>query len=420
MHSSDHPSDLGSTVDLLVAADFRLPGGTSQALAHEIRFMPQDLLPKTAFRHFKSQSVWEGRPWNPTLKSEVDARGLRMLTAGEDVTARTVVIHNPMAIRFRVPRLARKAERIIVVAHQVPRSRTGHFYYDPWQITEKLEALHGGKVVWAPISPACRDALREVCPDLPRLEEDWTNFIDPDEWAAKRDGLRSERPVIGRHGRPQAPKWPATREAILAAYPDDPEFEVRLLGVEGWLERLLGGWPSNWTVHPFNSVSPAEFLRRIDYFVYFHREDWVETFGRTVIEAAAAGAICILPPHFKQTFGDLALYCEATEVKSLVLALHQDEARREEQRAIGLSRVIQRFGPAAFSRRLPAVVGAAPLRLEQSEPALPPARELRRLAARHRREHIWARQRMALRRWTNATIADFVKRVRRWKRKLTN
>ncbi|MEM8821923.1 MAG: hypothetical protein AAGE90_20770 [Pseudomonadota bacterium] len=409
-----------AAVDLVIAADFRLPGGTSQALAHEIRFIPEELLAKTALKHFKSSEVWEGRPWNTALRSAIDARGINVLKDGEAITTRTLVIHNPVSIRFTVPRLALKAERIVVVAHQVPRSRTGHFYYDPWRITEKLQSLHGGEVIWAPISPVCRDALREICPDLPRLKEDWTNFIDPEEWTAKRAGLQGDRPVIGRHGRPQPQKWPATRDRILSAYPDDPGFEVHLLGVESWLERLLGGWPSNWTVHPFNSVSPAVFLQRIDYFVFFHREDWVETFGRTVIEAAAAGAICILPRHFEPIFGDLALYCEAEEVAPLVMTLHGDAERREAQRALGMRRVRERFSLEAYHQRLPSVVGSMPPKLERSEGDLEPCRQSRKLAARHTRENIWARRRIALRRKVDGSINDLMKRLGRWKRKLTN
>ena len=50
--------------------------------------------------------------------------------------------------------------------------------------------------------------------------------------------------------------------------------------------------------------SPREFLRTLDFFVYFHDPDWVEAFGRTILEAMASGVPVIvgdaLPGHLRR------------------------------------------------------------------------------------------------------------------------
>jgi glycosyltransferase involved in cell wall biosynthesis len=88
---------------------------------------------------------------------------------------------------------------------------------------------------------------------------------------------------------------------------------------------VIGAKPSNWFVYAFDSISPNEFLRDIDIFIHYTHEAYIEEFGRAVIEAMAAGRPVILPPVFRETFGDAALYVEPHEVWETARRLWQDE-----------------------------------------------------------------------------------------------
>src|SRR5690606_9321617 len=116
-------------------------------------------------------------------------------------------------------------------------------------------------------------------------------------------GSRKRRPFdrlrIGRHSRDHFAKWPATANDILAAYPASEDIEVHVLGGAEAPASLIGGVPSNWTVHPFGALHPKDFLSEIDIFVYFTHPDWVESFGRTIIEAMAVGVPVILPEVYR-------------------------------------------------------------------------------------------------------------------------
>ena len=63
--------------------------------------------------------------------------------------------------------------------------------------------------------------------------------------------------------------------------------------------------------------APRKFLEGIDYFVYFHHSQRVEAFGRTIIEAMAAGCVAILPHHFREVFGEGAHEVFAGDVEVL-------------------------------------------------------------------------------------------------------
>jgi Glycosyltransferase family 28 C-terminal domain len=191
----------------------------------------------------------------------------------------------------------------------------------------------------------------------------------------ERRGPLEARPVIGRHSRPDALKWPDDRATTLTAYPDDPEFIVRILGGGPFLRELLGGYPRNWEVWPFNAIAPQRFLSTVDFFVYFHHSQLVEAFGRTIIEAMASGAVAILPRHFEALFGNGAIYAEPCEVRDRVRQLHTDSRAFLRQSKRGSSLLDKRFGPTAHLKRLRELIG-------------PPCRSARRAGIARRKRRI--------------------------------
>lgn len=58
----------------------------------------------------------------------------------------------------------------------------------------------------------------------------------------------------------------------------------------------MGAFPENWAPFRFCEIEPPQFLKGIDFFVYY--PPWVEAFGRTGAEALASGAVAILW-HFR-------------------------------------------------------------------------------------------------------------------------
>jgi hypothetical protein len=203
-----------------------------------------------------------------------------------------------------------------------------------------------------------RTAITQSWRDVPMVEDDWVNIIDAPVWATPRDGLVGETPVIGRHSRGHWSKWPDTREDLLAAYPDDPRYRVRVLGGTEAPEEILGGLPQTWTSLPFGSVPVPRFLAGIDFLVYFHHPGLVEAFGRVVLEGLAAGAVCIVPPQMEQVFGDACVYGTPQDVTGIVDRLSTDPVALATQRERGLRAVHERFSYEAHLDRLAAFAGA--------------------------------------------------------------
>ena len=101
------------------------------------------------------------------------------------------------------------------------------------------------------------------------------------------------RPVIGRHSRPFASKWPSDRKTFLAAYPDAADVDVRLLGYSDDLDRVVGTRPANWQVLPFGALPARDFLSGYGEVVKYGLLgdagffDWLETNGAAMAAGAA-------------------------------------------------------------------------------------------------------------------------------------
>src|SRR5262245_18706467 len=345
--------------DVAIIGDFRFPGGTSSRIAHEIRALRQGgysigLMP------VRAPILKRDRAIHPLIQATIDCGDAALVAEGDTLEARIGLFENPQVfteLPARLPRLS-LGEKILIV-HQPALNAQGTPWYDPAVVHNVCETVGGRGLVWAPISPVCRANVQQAKLPFPLLDEDWLNIFFVDDWRVDRTRPAGETPVIGRHSRPEWHKWPATRAELLTVYPDDPAISVRLLGIGDHAKQLVGEWPANWSALEFGAVDPAQFLRSIDFFVYYHHPEWVEAFGRTIAEAIASGAVAILPEHFRATFGEAALYRTPEEVVPTVRELHSDWDQYRLQSSLGTKLVERRFGPKPYLDRISRLIGNA-------------------------------------------------------------
>jgi glycosyl transferase family 28 len=350
-----HPMKPCSSYDIALLSDFRFPGGTSSAIAEEIKANAAAGY-RTALVHLEASNLTFPFPINPKIRTLIDQRSADLLDPDERVSARLALVHNPYVMaQLPLRPLKVSAEQRLLVLQHPPLAGDGAPFYDVGRVRLHAEDVLEGEVLWAPVGPLVRSQFERVH-DAPCLTpQDWYNVIDPALWSNRRN--HSDSPVIGRHSRPDRRKWPDTREETLAAYPNDPRFAVKVLGAAPFLLDLLGGYPRNWMAWRFGTFPPEQFLSEIDFFVYYHSNQWVEAFGCTIAEAMASEAVVVLPPHFEALFGDAALYVAPSGVAELVLDLHADRAAYRRQAERGRELVEAKFSPVAHVRRIEQLIG---------------------------------------------------------------
>ena len=346
--------------DLAILGDFRYPGGTSVSLAEELKAQTAGGY-STALVPMRTPQLKRRRGFHPQLINCIQAGMGELVAPDRPLKVKLLVIRHPALFNEDAePRPQVEADQVVMVANQTPRDDTepgGGFYYDTGDVNRRLQGLFDVPVMWAPIGPEVRQALVEDGSSIDLSPSDWHNVLDADEWWVDRSTYVADRPVIGRHARPHWKKWPSTAEQILKAYPDDDAIRVKILGGGEVAAHIVGHVPSNWTLYPFNSVPPRRFLRGIDFEVYYHNPQWIEAFGRTIVEALASAAPTIVAPHFKKLFEDACVYAEPDEVVDTIWRLYDDPDAYREMAERGHLFVRENFGHDVHRRRIHALVG---------------------------------------------------------------
>jgi FkbM family methyltransferase len=350
------PGHARGDYDIILMSDFRFPGGTSQSNAEEIKAQARLGL-STGLLQVSSPVLVRDHPINPVIQRCVDAGMARFVPAGAAPRARLLLVRHPTVfLRGKADIPPVEADKLVVIVNQPPvDAQTGKGWYSLAECQAKALACFGTVGTWFPIGPLVRRAIQGER-GVTLAETDWYNILNLDDWRTPRSRFAADRPVIGRHSRDSADKWPDSREEILQAYPDDGEFRVRILGGGEYARSVLGGvLPDRWEVFKFGELAPRDFLASIDFFVYYHHPKWVEAFGRTILEAMGTGAPAILPPHFADLFQDAAIYAEPAEVRGIVRELYADRPRYEEWSRRAVELVESRFSYSAHTRRLEAM-----------------------------------------------------------------
>jgi glycosyltransferase involved in cell wall biosynthesis len=339
--------------DVAILSDLRYPGGNSASIVAEVQAQAAAGL-STVLVHVPSPHLKHARPFQARITACLRDGLADLAHDGEPVRARLLVIRQPRIFTDDlavVPRVA--AGRTVLVINQPPGdAEDPERYYRVAEIRERVERYFGPGVEWAPISAPVREQLRRAAPDAELARADWSEIIDVAQWWTDRTGPAGDVPVIGRHGRPDPVKWPVDPEQIRQAYPDTGDVRVRILGGGEIATARLGGLPANWEVLEFGAEPPADFLRSLDFFVYFHDPHLVEAFGRTILEAMAAGVPVIIGEHFRDTFGEAALYTGPSGVRELVHTLYADRARYRAVVQRAREFVERRYGNDAHVSRL--------------------------------------------------------------------
>jgi len=377
----------GQSFDVLVVADGRFSGGSTAALAADVTALA-GLGLQVGLLFVRSAYLDDARdPMNPTALALCDLDGVTRLSPDQAAQAPLAFLHHPLVFFHGIEERARlSAERAVIVTHHAPFRNDGSLEYDPMTTARRARrALGLVHTPWfAPISGVVRRQLASFAPLLRLSSEDWPNVFDPEDWPDQRPILQGDGLTIGRHGRADALKFPATGPEIDAALPAGPDITVRVLGCPTEALAAKGAHPDGWEVLPFGAEPVAEFLNSLDVFVYHYHPKLTEAFGRTVLEALLCGRACLADPRLEPTFGTLIDYCDPADTRAALDRIAADPVATRTRVAQARARAIETYGRASLGprwQRLCADTGVA----ARQAGAVPPATVLRKLAGLYRR-----------------------------------
>ncbi|MDT8860338.1 glycosyltransferase [Alkalihalobacillus sp. MEB130] len=345
--------------DVIIASEFRMTGGSNISNMEEIKAQKRMGL-RTGLIQMSRYDLNPNNKVRPEIRDLIDGDQVQMIVYGEKVSCDLLILRYPPILQDKqryIPDV--EAKNIRVVVNQPPMSdysENGVVRYDLERSSRHLREYFGEGGIWSPIGPLVRNALYDNHNDelsaITLSKDDWTNIIDVDEWKRESRPIYEGRPKIGRVSRDHYVKWPADPEELISIYPTNNDYEVHVLGGGKTPEKILGEIPSNWNVLKYGELDPKEFLAGLDVFVYFTHPDWVEAFGRVIIEAMAVGVPVILPPQYKELFGNAAIYASPDTVQIEVDRLMSDDKYYNLQVKLAHDYVENQFGYTKHAIRL--------------------------------------------------------------------
>jgi hypothetical protein len=348
-------------VDVVMLSDLALPGGTTSSNLAEIAANEQAGW-STALVHNRNPR-FRDTGLNPKFFAACSDR-TRLVATGESVSCDVLVIKYPPSA-LRIPDVFPSIEvrhEIVMIANQTPRTGytgDGERVYEIAAVNREITERFGREPLWFPIGPAIRTVFETHHTDaLARIRwssDDWFEIIDADAWR------RSHRPDnagafrVGRHGRDSEWKWPIDRAVFTDAYPERAPYVIDILGGADEAAKRLGRLPSNWQVRPFDSILPRDYLAQLDVFVHVAHPHMEEAFGRTILEALAAGVPVITEPRFAGPFGDAVIAADPRDILARLERLRTDTTFYDEMVQRGDELVAEHFGFSAHHRRIDAL-----------------------------------------------------------------
>ena len=346
-----------ATYDVVFLSEFGFLAGNSTSLFQEIQVcldyglkvgvlpVKNGLIRSAARQHF-----------HPNIERLIAEGRLDRLTLQDVAYSDLLVVRWPASFQLSPGATSRvSVKKIVVVANHMPYEIDGsRRSYDVRTVSDNIKQTFGVRPVWSAQSQSLEQYLAPIVPPGELTSFTWSGIIDPPEAVNQQLPDPKRAPVIGRHARDMAGKWPSTAEDFQKIYPRDGSVRVHIMG--GISTPVEAGFcppdpGQHWKVLPFNGVPVSEYLRSLDFFVYYHSDHLVEAFGMAILEALNQGVVAVLPPHFSKVFGNAAVYARPDEVRDTVRH-YWDEERYLRQRELGLAYVRTNCSPRAYLERV--------------------------------------------------------------------
>ena len=113
----------GRDFDVLIVGDFRFPGGTSAAIADEIRAQSEAGY-RSALIQRRSPILRQERPTHPNIQACIDQGMVDIVDTDRHLRVGLLILHYPFVFSTR-PLPPIDAERKILVVHQPPFDAMG-------------------------------------------------------------------------------------------------------------------------------------------------------------------------------------------------------------------------------------------------------------------------------------------------------
>lgn len=353
--------------DVVFAGDWQRYGGPQKSMLEEISALLTAGYRVGVLNLEAARFMTDGpsEPLNDEIQRLINDEVVGEIFYDDDIHVRLLALRYPPILQFfSAERSKLRIGTMMIVANQAPSELDGSdVRYLVDDCHSNAESAFGVSPLWVPQGPQVRDFLANYLQAPVLASFDSPGILNLDSWWRDRLWYRSTIPVVGRHSRDDAMKWPDNKEELQKIYRVDGEYDVRIMGGHRTPLRVMGTKrvPAAWTVWQKDAMPVPDFLHTLDYFLFYQHPQAVEAFGRAILEALASGIVVILPKHFERVFGGAALYAEPDEVRDLITEFHSDHTIYQAQLERSKAVLTEKFSHSAFRKLVEGLLTERPI-----------------------------------------------------------
>ncbi|MFL4474849.1 glycosyltransferase [Paeniglutamicibacter sp. MACA_103] len=349
MEAGKRGADLG-TYDVVYVTDFRFPGGTTTLTLSEMKAVAL-AGKRVGFIQLESPLNKPSTPISEGLLAMQATGAVQQLGLADVAHAKVMIVRHPTVVTF-LDRADSKitVDQALLIVNNPPVNKDGTgMVFDLDACIQNMDRLFDTTTHVVGESELTRKLSVTLVPKSRLVDGTWPGVITSD--SVPNPGF-DKKPVLGRHSRDHALKWPSTAEAFRAAYVSD-SFDTQILGGAKELHKKLGVDVTDGVqIHEFGALEVVDFLDDVDFWAYFHDDKLTESFGMSAAEAMAAGKVVILPEYMESTFGEGAVYAQPGQVAEVVQRHWSNPAIYTAQSEKARKFIAKRYGVEALLGRI--------------------------------------------------------------------
>lgn len=343
----------GPRLDAVFIGDWRAYGGMQRVMMDEIAALLDDGQ-RVGVMHFESllSPSKETTRLCAEVQSLINRGDVHEVIPDENASATIAIIHDPTILQFSpLNEINLVTQKTLIIPHVPPSlGVTQEVLYLPLDCDRIASALFSGVVIWTATDPSIKRRLVDYGSGLNIHPRDHPVAFQRQRLKNYRPKLTHHVPIVGRHAENHEALWPANFSTASRLWPADDSVEVRILGDARALLRKYGQrrYPLSWINFRDNEISPEAFMSSIDFFVYYPEEGYSQSFSSEALEAAAAGALVILPEQFEEMHGPTAIYVSATDVPEVIREYTEDTLKYREASHAALLKIEDVYSNARY------------------------------------------------------------------------
>ncbi len=301
--------------DLVVVSDFAL---NDERFATTLSYLVAGggIGRKMAVFHWRKYELPSRVPLQPRFYEACLQFGIDILSPGDSVEADVVLCTLPSILQHRIePMPVIEANRVVVIVGHADGDLIGgqEEHYDPEIVRRHLESIFGTEGDWVPASARVKRIMQQDRRYPTPYPEPWLPMIDASSWSSQPihwRGAERELPVVRRHG----------------------------------------------------SGGGAKRFKEMDFYVCFPEDLNGDVISEDILDVMGSGIPVILPPQFKESFGDAVVCVSRNDVAEAIGSLWSSRERYLGQAESGRRFVMENRDVAVFADRLQRLLNGPQLR----------------------------------------------------------